>query len=247
MFVGRVEELNKLESVLIQTRAGNPSNFMITGERGIGKSSLLNYIKHVAEGMPAMQETEVSFLTVDTDIDEKTTQLGLVRKIELGLNRALGKTEKAREFLKQSWEFLKRIEAGGVRLRSEEPVQSHELLLEEFAYSLADISARVCGNDLSIFDAHYDGILILVDEADNASDELSLGSFTKLLTERLQRRGCNHVAFGIAGLAELRTVLSKSHPSSLRLFEELVLGRLSSDEVERVIQFDLDHANRHNS
>jgi Cdc6-like AAA superfamily ATPase len=45
MFVGRVAELVKLESCLVQTRAGSPSNFMLTGERGIGKSSLLNYIK----------------------------------------------------------------------------------------------------------------------------------------------------------------------------------------------------------
>lgn len=50
MFVGRIDELNRLESHLVQARAGNPSNFMITGERGIGKSSLLNYFKWVAEG-----------------------------------------------------------------------------------------------------------------------------------------------------------------------------------------------------
>jgi predicted GTPase len=31
-----------LESCLVQTKAGSPSNFMLTGERGIGKSSLLN-------------------------------------------------------------------------------------------------------------------------------------------------------------------------------------------------------------
>ena len=44
MFVGRLGELKKLESVLSQTRLGNPKNFLITGERGIGKSSLLLYV-----------------------------------------------------------------------------------------------------------------------------------------------------------------------------------------------------------
>jgi len=247
MFVGRVAELVKLESVLVHTKAGHPSNFMITGERGIGKSSLLNYIKYVAQGLSeGLEETKVSFLTVDTDIDRNTTQLGLVKKIELGLDKALGKTEKAREFLKQSWAFLKRVEAGGLKLRSDESAHSDELLLEEFAYSLADIASRVCGSDPSIFDAHYDGILILIDEADNASPELALGTFTKLLTERLQRRGCNHVAFGMAGLPELRSVLAASHPSSLRLFEELILGRLSEHEVRKVIEFGLRRANQLN-
>ena len=82
-----------------------------------------------------------------------------------------------------------------------------------------------------MFGARFDGRSNLVDEADNASPQLSLGSFFKLLTERLQRRGCSHVAFGIAGLPELLTSGGQSHPSSLRLFQELVLGRLSMDEA----------------
>ena len=113
MFVGRVDEIVKLESYLVQTKNENPVSFMITGERGIGKSSLLNYIKAVAEGLEGVDETRVSFLAIDTDIDWNTTQLGLVEKIKLALERALGQTEKARDFLTQSWEFLKRVEAGG--------------------------------------------------------------------------------------------------------------------------------------
>lgn len=248
MFVGRVAELIKLESSLTQTKAGQPSNFIITGERGIGKSSLLNYIKHVAEGMEMGDGQTVSFLTVDTDIDPNTTQLGLVRKIQLGLDKALGKTETARDFLKQSWKFLRRIEAGGIKLRTDEQVENDDLLLEEFAYELADITERVCSNgESSVFGARFDGVIIFIDEADNASPTLSLGSFCKLLTERLQRRGCNHVAFGVAGLPELRSVLASSHPSSLRLFEELVLGRLSPQETRSVIDIGLRNANRLNS
>src|SRR5438094_150417 len=84
-FVGRLEELRRLKSALIQTTAGQPANFMITGERGIGKTSLLNYLKHAAEGRIAIDGTKVSFIVVDADIDQNTTQLGLIRKIELGL------------------------------------------------------------------------------------------------------------------------------------------------------------------
>lgn len=105
MFVGRVDEIVKLESYLVQTKNENPVSFMITGERGIGKSSLLNYIKAVAEGLEGVDETRVSFLAIDTDIDWNTTQLGLVEKIKLALERALGQTEKARDFLTQSWVF----------------------------------------------------------------------------------------------------------------------------------------------
>lgn len=249
MFVGRVTELQKLETALAQTKAGSPANFMVTGERGIGKSSLLNYIKHVAEGCHSgIQDTHVSFLVVDTDIDANTTQLGLVRKLELALDNALGKTEAARQFLKKSWEFLQRVEAGGVKLAAAARAENEELILEQFAYSLSEIANRVCSSqDSNVFSARHDGILVLIDEADNASKDLSLGSFFKLLTERLLRRGCPHLAFGVAGLPELRNVLVDSHPSSLRLFEELVLGRLSDEEVRTVVSFGLKTANETNT
>jgi hypothetical protein len=98
-----------------------------------------------------------------------------------------------------------------------------------------------------VFDARFDGIVILIDEADNASPRLSLGSFFKLLTERLQRRGCSRLSFAIAGLPEVRTVLAESHTSSLRLFEELILGRLSDQEVDGVIDMGMRQANELNA
>lgn len=126
--------------------------------------------------------------------------------------------------------------------------EGDELLLEEFAYSLAEIAQRVCNASESepVFDARFDGILILIDEADNASEALALGSFAKLLTERLQRRGCSRILFGLAGLPELRQVLRDSHPSSLRVFEELPLERLSDSEVSQAIDICLRKANQLN-
>ncbi len=89
--------------------------------------------------------------------------------------------------------------------------------------------------------------MILIDEADNASSELKLGSFLKLLIERLQRHQCQQIMVGLAGLPELRQVLLDSHPSSLRVFEELPLGRLSDDEVKRVIDICIEQANKRNT
>lgn len=246
-FVGRLEELDKLETSLLQTAAGHPSSFIISGERGIGKTSLLNYMKHIAEGHLPIGTKHVSFLVIDTDIDPTTSQQNLLRKIQLGLQKALAETEAARNFFKDAWAFLQRVEAGGFKLSPQS--QNDELLFEEFSYSLADLTTRLCeGQDEgTIFNAKYDGILVLIDEGDNASEQLRLGSFFKLLSERLQRRGCNRVMFGIAGLPALRSVLVQSHPSSLRLFEELTLDRLSDEEVKSVINICLDEANKKNA
>ena len=247
-FVGRLDELRRLMSALLQTSAGKPVNFMVTGERGIGKTSLLNYLKYAAEGFIPIDGVKLSLVVVDTEIDQSTTQLGLISKIQLGLEKALGRQEAARDFLKKTWAFLARLEAGGIKL-SEAKKASDELVLDEFAYSLAETASRICSDseEATLWSTKSQGILILIDECDNGSKTLQLGSFFKLLAERLQRRKCNRVMFGLAGLSELRKVLHESHPSSLRMFDELVLDRLSTEEVNRVINLCLQEANEKNT
>lgn len=245
-FVGRLREIEAMETALLQTRAGQPKNFMITGERGIGKTSLLDYIRFVARGDIKLGDENLNFLVVPSDVEPVTTKLGLVRKIERSLERELAKTDQARARFKEIWNFVRRIEAAGLRIRDYEEASDPETMLDEFAYSLAQTVNRVCakGEDKSVFGTHYDGVLLLLDECDNASKALDLGSFLKLLLERVQRHDCEHLMVGIAGLQNLREVLHDSHPSSLRLFDETPLDRLARTEVGRVIDLCLERANR---
>ena len=248
MFVGRLEEIERIEDALVQTRADQSAHFMITGERGIGKTSLLSYVRYVATGQIPFEGEPFKFLVVDVDVSSSTTQLGLVQRVEMAIERRLDKEEKVRRFLHDTWEFLRRIEIADARLRDGPAETNHELLLDQFACSLASVAERTCGKctGASILNTTYDGILILLDEADNSPKELQLGSFLKLLLERLQRQECNRVVIGIAGLSETREVLRESHPSSVRMFDELVLERLSNDEVGQVIDIGLEDAETKN-
>ncbi len=247
MFVGRIDELDRLEIALFQTLSDQPEHFMITGERGIGKTSILMYLRHVAEGRITIEENNLNFLVIETDINNATTQLDLIKKIELALNKQLGKTEPGLKFLKESWSFLKRVKIMDSGISDPDSITSDELLAEEFAYSLSSIVDRICVDPQdNIFNSKYDGILLLIDEADNCSDSLNLGSFMKLLLERLQRQDCNRVLVGLAGLPNLRDVLVAGHPSSLRIFEEIELTRLSTREVKGVVDLCLEKASELN-
>jgi len=62
MFAGRLGQVLALEEALQQTRAGRPKSFMVTGERGIGKTSLLQYFKWVAQGHIAIASERLTFL-----------------------------------------------------------------------------------------------------------------------------------------------------------------------------------------
>lgn len=249
MFVGRLDEITSLERSLLQTRTESPCHFMITGERGIGKTSLLLYLRYLATGEIPLGDEKLNFLVVDLDVDNRTTQRGLVERITVQLDRLLGQSEPAKRFLKDAWAFLQRIRImdSGIDRHAQEG-QQEEVLLDEFASSLATVGERLCrgDGDGNVFNARHDGILLLIDEADNSSPELGLGSFLKLLLERLQRKRCNRVLVGLAGLPELRNRLYASHPSSVRIFQELPLGRLTDAEVGHVIDICLERANREN-
>lgn len=50
MFCGRYQEIRSVEQCLFQTKHGNPQHFLIEGERGIGKSSLMLFAEWMAKG-----------------------------------------------------------------------------------------------------------------------------------------------------------------------------------------------------
>lgn len=249
MFVGRMREVERLEYLLAQTREGNPGGFLLTGERGIGKSSLLLYARALADGAEVAGK-RLRFIVIHTDVDATTTQIGLIRKIELGLRFSLEENERGRGAVRKFWEFLQRVEAGGVSLRDRSSAAPNETVIEEAAYSLAQtinaITTQRLASEFGVGDV-YDGALLLLDEADNASKELQLGAFLKLLIERVQRAGCDRLCVGVAGLPTVVDALRRSHESSLRLFEQLPLGVLSPTDQNAVIDIGLDLANQKNS
>jgi len=249
MFAGRLSQVDALETALHQTRAGRPKSFMLTGERGIGKTSLLHYFKDVAQGRIKIEGAEsVNFLVLELDIEDSTTTLGLIRRVNLALTRELARSEPARSFLATGWDFIRRIEAAGVSLRDKEEAADPEILQDEFAHSLAETANRITHIDASgMFGARYDGVILLLDEADNAPKQLKLGALLKLLDERVRRHGCDDLMIGLAGMPRLRDVLREGHASSLRLFDEYPLGTLSASEINWVIDRALTIANERNS
>src|ERR1035437_8341480 len=65
MFCGRMEELRSAEQSLFQTKNSNPKHFLISGERGIGKSSLLLCIDFTAKGeLETLEKHKLNFIAI---------------------------------------------------------------------------------------------------------------------------------------------------------------------------------------
>lgn len=228
MFSGRTEELVALERALVQTRHSNPQHFLITGERGIGKSSLLLYLQYLADGKIDFLTGKFSFITVSVDLEPTTTYAELIKKIGAQFQRIVASRENLKEAARTVWEFLQRWEVAGVKYNSETngALEPHQLL-DDLVYTISDSVEK--------FGTAIEGVLILIDEADKPPVDTHLGEFSKLFTERLTKRGCNSVALGLAGLPETLDKLKASHESSLRVFEVLTLRPLQEKDCIDVI------------
>lgn len=230
MFSGRVDELLTLERALFQTKNGNPNHFLIHGERGIGKSSLLLYLDYVATGkFPTLKDSATfSFLTVNIELEPSITYLELIKKIGAEFQRVVASQERFKDLAKKAWDFLKRWEVAGVKYNNRNGgLEPHQLL--------DDLVHTVYATLEDIGDA-TDGVLVLIDEADKPPPEANLGEFAKLFTERLSKRGCNRVALGLAGQTEVIERLGRSHESSPRIFEMLTLNPLAPPERIEVVR-----------
>ncbi|MGC2445995.1 MAG: AAA family ATPase [Candidatus Sulfotelmatobacter sp.] len=241
MFAGRYHEMLALEKALFQTKNGNPTHFLIDGERGIGKSSLLFNVEGVATGdfQPFEDPKTLNFVTVSICLDATHTYSDIVRCIGSELRRQIAAREHLKEFAKGAWEFLSKWEIGGIRFRDGERTETKETeLAEELTFALASSVDRL--------KTEVDGVLILIDEADKPPASANLGSLIKLLTERLRLRRCDRVCIGLAGLTTLRDKLRDSHESSLRLFNIFALNPLSPEDCLTVLERGLVEAKEKN-
>ncbi|MCU1384812.1 MAG: hypothetical protein JWL71_3509 [Acidobacteria bacterium] len=230
MFAGRIDEIRKLEQGLFQTKNGNPQHFLITGERGIGKSSLFLNLDWVARGViaPLGGEASSNFLVASIVLEPSTDYAGLIGKVGAALRQAVAAQKPATEVCKALWDFAARWEIAGVKYRAAPSVIDPHEMLDDLV-----LAVKNAFDDIKLY---FEGILILIDEADKPPHTAHLGEFVKLFTERLTRQGCDAVCIGLAGLPAVLDRLAQSHESSPRVFEVLTLEPLSPQERKWVVE-----------
>lgn len=239
LFAGRDTEIQKIDDSLYQTSYDNPTNLLFIGERGIGKTSLLLLAKYFSVGEVVWEKKKHNFIPLQITINQNTTLIDFVLKFKNTLQRELHKIYKTQKIIDSCWGFVKRLEISGFKI-SQLPEGNSEVLIDDFIHSLIDtVKSITCDKDNP-----KDGIVILIDEVDTASDSLKLGAFLKYLAESLASENCNRVLFILAGLPNATDNLRKSHESSLRLFEECELGPLKYDDVKEVIDSALEDINK---
>jgi hypothetical protein len=229
-----------MEHCLLQTKNANPQHFLIEGERGIGKSSLLILQFVLAAGRvptPRMGE-KLNFLTINVVLQEQDDLLSLVKKVASKLQAEVRKRDALKSLVVNAWEVVSRIEAAGFRLHKNEATYSETELLDRLIEDFVSVCSSLPNGT--------DGVLLLFDEVDKGAERTKLGLFCKLLTEELSRQQAERVCIGLAGLPGTVDLLRASHESAPRIFRSLNLAPLSEQECIEVIDNALTDANAKN-
>jgi len=240
MFAGRLDEINYINGCLRQGRFGNPKHFMLIGERGIGKSSLILLTKFLAEGNIHLtdQKNDYKYLVISVALRREDSFLNIIARISRQLKKECDQRHDAfGNLVFKALEIVSRFEAAGVKY-NHAPRAVEE---EAFASLQDDIELALLKAGDTI-----DGVLILIDEADAPPAEAGLGLLCKLLTEELAKRQMDRVCIGLAGLPQLPQKVLESHESALRLFHIMTLRPLEPAERTMVLDIGLQEANRHN-
>lgn len=242
MFAGRGDELKEIDRALYQTKHGTPWHFLIHGDRGIGKSSLMLVAERTAVGQCPVWGTKderFRFLTVTVEIEPSTDYERLIRKIATGLISAVNRTEAVKSAATTFLAWAARWEVCGVKFNQQQGApQSHQ-----FVQDLSDQLAQVCDR----LKDQIDGVVILIDEADNANAETQLGEFLKVFTERMTKLGCGNVCVGVAGISTVIEILREDHASSPRILKQMRLQPLEKSERIHVVRRGLKRAQEKSS
>src|SRR5208337_2132877 len=216
MFCGRIEELDYIEHCLIQTKNGNSQNFLVEGERGIGKSSLLVFEDAVSSGKTQTRDnTRLKFITINISLQETDNLFTIVKKISDRLKIKIEKKEELKTVALKAISVLSKVEAAGFKFNNPSEAVSDDELVGILQDDLVSV--------ISNLDDDTDGIFLLMDEADRPSESAHLGLLCKLVTEDLTKRQCDRLCIGLAGLPNLIGKLRSSHESSPRIFKTITL------------------------
>lgn len=214
----------------------NSKNLLITGNRGIGKSSIAYQLLYLAAGDNTLADRfgiDLGGETLDRITgDYRCTPGNSLADLATGLITTLQESTGSRlRTIRQEEEVsfdLKYFKLGNKETL--EPVSTGDLATM-FAIDAEHIF-RKC-------DSKARGITFLIDEIDVLLGDLDVAPFLKAVVEKMRLSHHLSVSFIVSGVTGITTNLLLQHPSAGRLFENLTLGPMDGGELGEIIDLCL--------
>ena len=242
VFAGRRRQLNEISACICQSAVLNPQNILITGERGIGKTSIAMAAKSIAEQKQVEQQElpDHPFVVVSLSVQEGTPSEIVIAQLVHDLSLKIQPTQAATKiifdkFIKQFSEL--KLFGSGYTARDKSP-DAQQVYLEAgkcirvLAQNLKDQSKLLKSKGESMAPQ---AICVIIDELDKMGDFEKFSSFWKVTQEKLAYDDCRNLILVLAGMPVIVNRLTESHESFLRTFTPVSLSKMPKDEAEQII------------
>ena|GEM_PF-1573428 len=196
---------------------------LITGERGIGKSSFSSQLQGILRG----EEEFLALLGTDAQMPykflvvEHVSQSGQgAAEVALGLLKELKKDNRLIKFIKN---IDVTLDLGPLTAKAKESRADTTDVISEFVTQLGKVAKQ--------HKESFQGVVLVVDETDRIADAAGVSTFFKVATEKLSTAGLNNVAFVLVGMLGTLEKLKSEHPSAGRVFLPHPIPLLEAEET----------------
>ena len=224
-FKGREDVIQNILRYFPSVKSGNPQHFFITGKRGMGKTSLANYISDLARNNYSMVTAHIMSDGVH-DIDELVVRI-IERmhadQFEQNINNI--RSEKwSEKIFEVIGNHIESVGFKGVNIKFKPQEAELKNIKDNLAFYLADLV-----NDFK----DKDGLFIVIDDINGLSETPEFANWYKSFADTLATSVENaKICIMLTGYPEKFKRLYDHNPSVNRIFHTHELKELSDEDIK---------------
>ena len=205
-FSGRNDLVKKLVDTAKSTSRGRFNIAYISGERGIGKSSLARMACHIAE-------RDLNMATAYAPLGGIDDLLGLARRVLLSLAQSSVNKPWMDSMMAAFGRHIKTVGAFGVNFELNMPQPDLQAIVDNFAEQMRGLLGKI-GDDRK-------GLILVLDDINGLAEQASFAHWLKSMIDGVAVSGQEDppVFLLLAGLEERRQQMISRNPSVARIFQ----------------------------
>jgi hypothetical protein len=230
LFVGRLNQIDEILRYINQSLSGKQQNIFLTGDRGIGKTSMASFLRFLAE-------SRKSFLGIHVFLGGVNTVEGMVYNV---FDQLLKESRKKSWFNKISdlfGKYIKDIGLFGISVSFDIPKDDLKELKRNFSESLNNFLIKLKKENIN-------GLFIALDDINGLADKKEFANWYKSFVDEVATKYDYLPLFiMLIGLPDKRDSLSRLQPSLMRIFRVVEIENLLDDEVRDFLSKAFSEAN----